>query len=188
MPDFNMMNLVDTDKSCLLVVDMQHRLLTVMSTKVELIRSVGVLIQAADTLSIPILTTEQYPEGLGPTEPEIAALLPGSAVQLNKTCFSCVGADNFLQSLEKTTCKQIVLTGVESHVCILQTAIELLAAGYQVFVAADGVGSRHKEDYRNSLQRMSQAGAIICRSESILFEWLRDAKHQKFKELSALIR
>ena len=188
MPDFNMTNLCDADKSCLLVVDMQRRLLAAMPTKIKLIRSVGVLLQAADALSIPVLTTEQYPEGLGPTAPEIAALLPDAAVQFKKTCFSCVGADNFLQSLEKTTRKQIVLTGVEAHVCILQTVIELLAADYQVFVTADGIGSRHRQDYQSSLQRMSRAGAVICRSESILFEWLRDAKHQQFKGLSALIR
>jgi len=146
------------------------------------------LLQGAKTLSIPVLATEQYPKGLGPTEPEIVELLPDDTLTFEKTCFSCTGADQFLQQLEETGRKQVILVGIEAHVCILQTAIQLIEEGYQVFVAADGISSRHREAYEVSLNRMSRANVVICNTESIIFEWLHDAKHEHFKALSRLIQ
>lgn len=132
--------------------------------------------------------TEQYPKGLGATEPEISALLPKHSTSFEKTCFSCTSTENFMQLLSQKKHKQVILAGMEAHICVLQTAIQLLAADYQVFVLADAICSRHKKHYKTALQRMTQAGAIVCHTESILFEWLGDARHECFKELSGLLR
>jgi len=191
MSDFNIdAHLCNANNSCLVVIDIQTGLTATMPVKVlaRLKRNIDILLQGANTLSIPILATEQYPKGLGPTEPEIVELLPDNALKFEKTCFSCTGAEYFLQQLEETGNKQVILIGIEAHVCVLQTAVQLIAEGYQVFVVADGVCSRHRENYEASLKRMSRANVVICNAESVLFEWLRDAKHEHFKKLSSLIQ
>ena len=191
MSDFNIdAHLCNANNSCLVVIDIQTGLTAAIPVKVlaRLKRNINILLQSANTLSIPVLATEQYPKGLGPTEPEIVELLPDNALKFEKTSFSCTGAEKFLQQLKETGRKQVILVGIEAHVCVLQTAIQLIAKGYQVFVAADGVCSRHRENYEASLIRMSRANVVICNAESILFEWLRDAKHKHFKKLSSLIQ
>lgn len=191
MSNFNIEeHLCNAANSCLVVIDIQTRLTSAMPIKVlvRLKRNINTLLQGATTLSIPVLITEQYPKGLGPTEPEIVDLLPDNTLKFEKTCFSCTGADQFLQQLKATGRNQVILVGIEAHVCVLQTAIQLIAEGYQVFVAADGICSRNRENYEASLKRMSRAGVAICNAESVLFEWLRDAKHENFKELSRLVQ
>ncbi len=191
MSDFNVdAHLCNADNSCLVVIDIQTRLTSAMPIKVlaRMKRNINILLQGAETLSIPVLTTEQYPKGLGPTEPEIVELLPDDTSKFEKTCFSCTGAEKFLDKLKETGRKQVILVGIEAHVCVLQTAILLIAEGYQVFVAADGICSRHRENYEASLNRMSRANVLICKSESVIFEWLRDARHAHFKELSSLVQ
>ena len=181
--------LCDANSSALLIIDIQTHLTAVMPLKVlaRLKNNTSLLIKAADTLNIPILATEQYPKGLGPLEPEIVEILPKETVRFEKTCFSCVGADNFLEKLKSSGKKQIILLGLEAHVCVLQTAIDLLVNDYQVFVVADGICSRHRENYEASLLRMRQSGIITCNAESVLFEWLRDSKNEHFKTLSDLV-
>ncbi len=191
MSNFNIDDhLCNADNSCLVVIDIQTRLTSAMPVKVlaRLKRNINILLQSAETLAIPVLSTEQYPEGLGPTEPEIVELLPDSTLKFEKTCFSCTGARQFLEHLKEDGRKQVILVGIEAHVCVLQTAIQLIAEGYQVFVVADGICSRQRDNYEASLNRMSQAGVTICNTESVLFEWLRDAKHEHFKKLSLLLR
>jgi isochorismate hydrolase len=191
MSDFNIdAHLCNADNSCLVVIDIQTRLTSAMPIKVlaRLKRNINILLQGADKLSIPVLTTEQYPKGLGPTEPEIVDLLPEHALNFEKTCFSCTGSEKFMQQLKETGRKQIIIAGIEAHVCVLQTAIQLIAEDYQVFASADCICSRHRENYEASLKRMRQAGVVICNAESVLFEWLRDAKHDNFKELSQLVQ
>lgn len=191
MSDFNIdAHLCNADNSCLVVIDIQTRLTSAMPVKVlaRLKRNINILLQSAETLAIPVLSTEQYPEGLGPTEPEIVELLPDSTLKFEKTCFSCTGARHFLKHLKEDGRKQVILVGIEAHVCVLQTAIQLIAEGYQVFVVADGICSRQRDNYEASLNRMSRAGVTICNTESVLFEWLRDAKHEHFKKLSGLVR
>jgi len=182
--------LCDANSSALLIIDIQTHLTAVMPLKVlaRLKNNTSLLIKAADTLNIPILATEQYPKGLGPLEPEIVEILPKETVRFEKTCFSCVGADNFLEKLKSSGKKQIILLGLEAHVCVLQTAIDLLVNDYQVFVVIDGICSRHRENYEASLMRMRQSGIITCNAESVLFEWLRDSKNEHFKTLSELVR
>ena len=179
-----------SDESALLIIDIQTHLTAVMPAKVlaRLKRNTTLLLKAADILNIPVVATEQYPQGLGPLEPEIVEILPKSTNRIEKTCFSCVGADDFLETLNKLERKQIIIMGLEAHVCVLQTAIELLDNDYQVFVVIDGICSRHRENYEASLYRMRQSGIITCNAESVLFEWLRDSKHEHFKTLSKLVR
>jgi len=182
--------LCDASKSALLIIDIQTHLTAVMPAKVlaRLKKNTSLLIKAAETLSIPILATEQYPKGLGPLESEIVEILPEGTLRFEKTCFSCVGADNFLEKLKDSGRKQIIILGLEAHVCVLQTAIDLMENDYQVFVVIDGICSRHRENYEASLQRMRQSGIITCNAESVLFEWLRDSKNTQFKTLSNLVR
>ena len=182
--------LCDRDNSILVVVDIQPRLTAAMPAKVlaRLQRYTTLLLRAAETLNIPVYVTEQYPKGLGRLEQEIEKLLPTASRRYEKTSFSCLGADNFKTDLESSGRKQVLLTGMETHVCILQTAMDLLNLGYQVIVVSEAVCSRHRESYESALRRMLQAGAVIANSESVVFEWLRDAGNEHFKSLQALLK
>lgn len=176
--------------SCLLVIDIQTRLTAAMPGKVleRLKRNTVMITKSATLLSIPVIATQQYPQGLGPLVPEISEALTGACRKFDKTCFSCAAADGFMQALEQTGRKQIIITGLEAHVCVLQTAIELLAAGYHVFVVADAICSRQRENYENAIQRLQQSGAILCNTESVMFEWLKDARHEHFKAIAGMLR
>ena len=178
------------DNSVLLIIDIQTRLTATMPINVlaRLKRNSQLLINAAKILEIPVFVSEQYPKGLGPLEPEITELLPENTRKFEKTCFSCAGAENFIDQLTQTGRKQVILAGIEAHVCILQTAFDLKNTGYDIFVAVDCVCSRNRENYENALYRMSRSGINMSSTESIIFEWLKDAKHDKFKDVSALIK
>jgi len=180
--------MAEVQDSFLLVIDVQQRLLAAMPDGVQapLIKQLGVLLQAADSLTIPVAITEQYPKGLGPTEAELLQLSP-SKTAIEKTCFSCADADEFMTTLRTSRRRSVILTGMETHICVLQTALALQGQGYQVFVVEDGVCSRTPQNQHNALQRMRQAGVIITNTESVLFEWLADAKHPEFRTLSKLI-
>ncbi len=182
--------LCDVETSALGIVDIQTHLTAVMPAKVlaRLQRNAGLLIKAAGALNVPVFASEQYPQGLGNLEPDIAKLLPDTAMRYEKTCFSVTGADGFLENLSSSGRKQIILAGIEAHICVLQTAFLLLQAGYTVFVVADAVCSRHRESYETALERMRQAGVVISDAESVIFEWMRDARHPQFKQLQSLIR
>jgi nicotinamidase-related amidase len=192
MPDAGnaTMGLLDVNDSLLLVVDMQSRLLAAMKpllAKTALENSVK-LLTAADLLKVPVLLTEQYPKGLGDTTEAINAALPAFTQRFEKTAFSCCGNAAFNQALLASGCKQIIFIGQEAHVCVLQTAIELMAQGFQVYVVEDAVLSRHEQHKANALQRLQALGIAVTNHESVLFEWLRDAKHAQFKAISALVR
>ena len=182
--------LCDAADSSLLVIDIQSRLTDSMPVKVidRLKNNSATLITAAKILSIPVLATQQYPKGLGPIEPSIEKQFPENTLRFEKTCFSCADSAEVLQGLEQCNRKQVILLGIEAHICVLQTAIGLLSHGYQVFVALDAVCSRQRDNYENAIQRMADSSVIICNTESILFEWLRDASHEHFKAVSALIK
>ncbi|NNF97553.1 MAG: hydrolase [Halobacteria archaeon] len=181
--------LCDATHSQLVVIDIQERFVAAMPSKPrqQTLRNAKLLAQAAKTLQIPITHTEQYPKGLGMTEKTVRSHLSDSAA-IEKTCFSCFAADGFSSALALHQRQQIVLCGMESHVCVLQTAIELQQAGYQVFVVEDAVCSRHKQNHKNALARLRQSGITISNVESVIFEWLRDASHPNFKTLSRLLR
>lgn len=182
--------LCSAEHSQLLIVDLQIRLLATMSEtdRAAMVKHAEILLQAVEALEIPVLYTEQYPKGLGPTVPAIAEHMPAMARCLEKTGFSCCAAEGFLPALKVTGRSQVVLIGQEAHICVLQTALELLAEGFQVFVVEDVVCSRSPAHKLNALARLREAGVIVTNVESVLFEWLRDATHPSFKTLSNLIR
>jgi len=188
MTSANGSRLVSANNSSLIVVDVQIRLAQAMSDRETLLRNCGILLTAANMMSIPVTITEQYPKGLGHTEPSLADLFPDNSIPVEKTCFSCCDSETFATSLSNTGKQQVILCGIESHVCVLQTAMELLDRNYRVFVVADAVDSRSKDNKRIALERMRQAGIVITATESVLFEWLRDAKNEHFKSVTALIR
>lgn len=183
------MSLLNTQDSVLVVVDIQQRLAAAMPADMrqQVIDNSKLLITAANMLSIPIVVTEQYPKGLGATETELTQQLPTNTAIIEKTSFSCTNSTEFCKQIDTAKRKQIILTGMESHICILQTALELHAQGFQVYVVEDAVSSRLQENKDNAIQRMRQAGVIITNVESVIFEWLGDAKHSEFKVLAKLI-
>lgn len=176
--------------SVLVVVDIQPRLTAVMPSKVlaRLQRNSTMLLRAAGQLKIPVFATEQYPKGLGKIEDAILKMMPENSQCFEKTRFSCTGAEGFSEALRETGRKQVILLGMEAHVCVYQSAIDLLMEGYSVFVVIDGVCSRQRENYETSLLRLRQAGITTCDTESVLFEWLRDSRHDDFKSISALLK
>jgi len=178
----------ELENSFLLVIDIQERLMSAMPEGVRdrLVKQVGVLLQASESLKIPIAITEQYPKGLGRTEADLLTLSPAT-ITIEKTCFSCADSDDFMSTLRASHRRSVILVGMETHICVLQTALALQGLGYQVFVVEDGVSSRTEQNQHNALQRLRQAGVIITNTESVLFEWLTDAKHSEFRALSKLI-
>ncbi len=179
-----------TANNCqLVVIDMQAKLLNAMddAQRQQVVSRSGILLKAASLLDIPVLVTEQYPEGLGKTDNTLVESIEDVAVY-EKTCFSCLGQSVFSKTVEQSARSQYILCGIEAHVCVLQTALELIAQGQEVFVVEDAVCSRSAQNKQNALQRIRQAGGIISNMESVIFEWLRDARHARFKEISSLIR
>lgn len=174
--------------SQLVIIDMQVKLASVMPAEAlqGAVRNCGVLVQAAHLLAVPTILTEQYPQGLGETVSEIKQHLP-NCKPVTKTAFSACGELRFSQQLHRDK-PQIILAGMEAHICVLQTALTLLQAGKQVFVAEDAVISRNPANKANALARLRDAGCVISNTESVVFEWLGDANHEAFKAVSKLIR
>ncbi|HOQ04496.1 MAG TPA: hydrolase [Anaerohalosphaeraceae bacterium] len=172
---------------CLVLVDIQEKLAAVMSDKEKMIARCSILLRTAKALNIPVLWCEQAPRALGSTVRELRELLEGEK-PFEKTSFSCCGAEGFFRKLESTQSSAVLLCGIEAHVCVFQTAVELLNRGLNVHVIADAVSSRTEENKAIGLGRMSAAGAVINSTEMVLFELLRDARHERFKELAALIK
>ena len=171
--------------SVLVVVDVQDKLLAKMPTAAELVRSVAFLLDVAALLDVPAVATEQYPKGLGPTTPEIARRLPVPLPA--KTSFSCCGAADFLADLRGRGRRAVVLVGMEAHVCVAQTALDLLDAGYSVFLPLDAVASRFAADRDAAVRRLERAGAVPTSAEAVAFEWVGDAGHPQFKAVSRLV-
>jgi len=171
----------------LVVVDVQQRLLPAIFEKERVVQNVLRLIQGAAILKVPVLATEQYPKGLGPTVPEVATAIPGFA-PMEKLAFSACGAAGFVTALEERKVSEAILCGIEAHVCVSQTCLDLLEQGASVFVAADAVSSRTPENYRSGLDRMRAAGAVIISTEAALFELLGRAGTEEFKQVLALVK
>lgn len=170
------------NETLLIVVDVQGKLADVMHNRDELFGNINRLSASARLLDIPAVITEQLPDKLGPTREELMESLSDAPV-IPKSSFSCCGEAAFTRALDSSGKKQILLCGIESHICVLQTALELLENGFEVFVAADAVASRNPENKKRALERMRQHGAEIIATESALFEWMRDAAHPAFREI-----
>lgn len=182
--------LLACDDSVLVIVDMQSRLLDAMpaSSAQTMLDNTGKLLVAAGLLKLSVFMTEQYPKGLGPTADAILKLLPENAQRFEKTAFSCCGSEAFNEALLATGRRQVILVGQETHVCVLQTAFDLHNQGFDVHVVEDAVCSRQDSHKNNALLRLRQAGITVTNYESVLFECLRDARHNDFKAISALLR
>jgi nicotinamidase-related amidase len=184
--------LIQRERSCLLIVDMQERLLPAMAGVEPLLHQAQILIRAAKRLDLPIVASEQYPKGLGGTVPALRSLLGNEIEPFPKTHFSCADDPDLrgrLQILAQEQGRdQAILLGVEAHVCVLQTALGLPRLGLAPFVVADAVASRKPESRQMALDRMARDGVEIVTAEMVLFEWLGKAGTAEFKELSALIR
>ena len=183
----NTTGLLIPDNTVLVAIDFQERLFPVMHDKERLLRQVVKLIQGAVVLDIPVILTEQYPKGLGPTLPEISALLP-DVKPIEKSCFSCCDAESFNNSLKATNRKQVLICGIEAHICVYQTAVALNRAGYEVQVVADCVSSRDPENKTVSLFKMGTAGITPTTMETALFELLKVASGDKFKQISNIVK
>lgn len=187
-----MMNrqLCDVNMSQLVVIDVQEKLVAAMEevARKRVIVQAGILMEAARMLGVSVNTTEQYPKGLGPTIDALDYLMPGDIKAIEKSSFSCAGSREFLDIIGGHNRRQAILCGMETHVCVIQTALELLEEGYTVYVVEDAVCSRREMNHRNALERMRAAGVVITNTESVVFEWLRDAAHEMFKPVSALIK
>lgn len=171
----------------MVVVDVQERLAPAIAGGAAAVERIGLVLEAAAALKIPVLASEQYPQGLGPTVADLATRLP-EASRIAKTHFSCLREPDFAARWSALSRKQVLLCGMEAHVCVLQTALDFLAAGIETFVLADGVGSRREANRTLALQRLIAGGAIPLPAESAVFEWLGDSSNPAFRQLIARIR
>ena len=179
--------MLEIENCCLVVIDVQGKLAQLMHDKESLLKNIQILIHSAKILNIPIIWCQQCPDALGPTIPQIAELLSGID-PINKASFSCCSLDQFKTKLKELTRKQILLCGIETHVCVYQTAIDLLRKGYEVEVISDAVSSRSLHNKEVAIDTMSATGAKISTTEMALFELLKTADHPRFKQIAKLIK
>ena len=181
MPHPTLMSPGDTG---LLVIDVQEKLLPKILHADHLVRNIAFLIDGARLLELPVQATEQYPRGLGPTVSELARRLPDRP---DKLTFSSCGVPSIADNFRRAARPKVVLAGIESHVCVLHSALDLLALDFRVYLPVDAVSARYAVDHDTALHRLERAGAILTTTEGCLFEWLGGAGHPKFKAMSALI-
>lgn len=177
--------LMSRQNTGLLVIDVQERLLPSILDSRRVVWNCGRLIDGARALGMPVAGTEQYPKGLGSTVPELAERLGELPTKLT---FSCRGCDVLLRPLLDAGRHKLLVCGIEAHVCVQQSVYDLLAAGWQVYVAVDAVGSRTELDYRTALRRMESAGGVLVTTEAALFEWCEHAGTAEFKHIAQLVR
>ena len=182
MAHANQMSALDTG---LLVIDVQEKLLPFVPDAKALVGNVAFLVEAARLLDMTVQATEQYPRGLGPTAPELAAKLP---VRPDKTAFSSCAIPSVVETFHREARPKVVLCGMETHVCVLNTALDLLALDFRVYVAVDAVSARYRVDHEIALRRLERLGVTLTTSEGCVFEWIGGASHPRFKEISRLVQ
>jgi nicotinamidase-related amidase len=182
MPHATKMSAADTG---LLVIDVQEKLMAKIPAAEAVVMNITFLIESARLLHMPVAATEQYPKGLGPTVSELARRLPERP---DKVAFSGCAVPAVVEGFRRAARPKILLAGIETHVCVLQTALDLLALDFRVYIAADAVASRYTLDHDLALRRMEHAGAIVTTSETAAFEWVGSAGAPQFKEISRLVR
>ena len=180
--------MLSDEKTALIVVDVQDKLLNVMYEKEAIAENLQKLIKSANLLDIPIIWTEQNPKGIGPTVPEIKDLMPCNIKPISKFSFSCCRNKEFMNLIKSSKMKQFLITGIETHVCVWQTSKDLLDLGYEVEVVSDAVSSRTLENKQVGLTKMRDSGVGLTSVETAIFELLKDAKHEKFKEILKIIK
>ncbi|MFP4439431.1 MAG: hydrolase [Chloroflexaceae bacterium] len=179
--------MLQVENSALLVIDVQGKLAQMMHEQEQLFGNLQKMVRGAQVLELPIIVTEQNPEGLGPTIPELAQFLPDTP-SISKMSFSCCGNSEFMQAIKALGRRQLLMTGIETHICVYQTTRELLERGYEVEVVTDAVSSRTPANKAIGLQRMQEAGARMTSSEMALYELLQVAEGPQFKEILKLVK
>lgn len=177
-----------SNESVLVAIDLQESLLRALPNTESFLRSTRLLLQGAQVLGIPLLVTTQNRDKLGGVTQELADLLPKEDAWLDKLCFSCAEASSFLVQLQALQRRQVVLCGVETHICVCQTALGLLAAGYQVHIVADAVAARFQRDHELGLKKMFQVGVLPSSVEMALYEWVGEAGNTAFRAILPLIK
>ncbi len=179
---------LDRDKAVLVVVDVQERLVPAMNQRIcgQLVSQINMLLEGCGAMGLPVIATEQYSRGLGHTIPELVGATEHQCIE--KMAFSCCGEPAFVEALERTGARQVILVGMEAHVCVFQTLLDLLDRGYSVHLVRDAICSRFKSDYQNAVSTAAQAGAIITTTENALFQLLQVAGTEEFKVVSRLAR
>ena len=175
------------ENTVLVIVDVQGKLVHLMDKKEVLFENLQKTIKGAQILGIPVLWTEQNPKGLGPTITEVARLL-SNIEPISKLSFSCCGSGHFVQVLKASNRKQVMIAGIEAHVCVYQTAVDLIDLGYEVQIVADAVSSRTVENRQIGLEKSRDAGATLTSTEIALFELLRVAEGAKFKDILKIVK
>jgi nicotinamidase-related amidase len=181
-------NTLDHRQAALVVIDMQESFRQAVPDFAEVAARIALVAHAAQLLELPVVVTEQYPKGLGRTASEIQAVLPEGSEPIEKTAFSSCGAREFITRLEEAGARQILVCGIEAHICVNQTTHDLLARGYQVHLLTDCVSSRTMQNREVGLSKMLKSGALPSSTELALFELLRDARHEQFKAIQKLIK
>jgi len=175
---------IQASQSCLIIVDIQERLAPVMADPRKVISGGARLAAAARRLEIPTLISEQYPKGLGPTMIDIREVVPEMECYVEKTAFSCMGEPVFVEALATFGRPQVVVAGIELHVCVMQTALDLKEKGFEVFVVVDASGSRNAIDEDTAKARLTAVGIHLVTIEMVIFEWLARAGTPEFKDIS----
>lgn len=174
--------LLDREQSVLIVVDLQDTLLRTIKVGRQIAENIRLLIQTAQSLGIPIIFTTQNAEKLGGVIPELSTHTENTPA-IDKLSFSCCGSEEFMKQLQSTGRTQVVLTGIEAHICIMQTALDLVKAGYSVHVPYDAVASRQKRDWKYALLRLAHSGVVVTSLESVIYEWLQEAGTEQFRSV-----
>lgn len=189
MPDQNRLprspELMSRGDTGLLVIDMQERLLKALPEAQRLVWNVRRLLDGAAVLGVPCAASEQYPQGLGSTVPPLREKLQEISAKLT---FSCGGLPELFEHFRQRNIDKLLVVGIEAHVCVQQTVLDLLANGFRIYVAVDAVGSRFELDYQTALRRLDSAGTTLTTTEAALFEWCDHAGTPEFKQISALVR
>lgn len=181
-------NTLDLRHTALVIIDMQEAFRSKISDFAETAARIALVTHAAQLLKVPVVVTEQYPRGLGHTADEIRAVLPAALEAVEKTAFSSCGAQSFISELERTRAQQVIVCGIEAHICVNQTTHDLLARGLGVHLLTDCITARSKSNKQVALAKMQMSGAIPSSTEMALFELLRDAKHEQFRAIQNLIK
>lgn len=181
------MNTLDEKNCLLLLIDIQEKLVAMLE-KNTVVKKSNILLQTANILGIPTIITEQYPKGLGKTVDFVSTHINEENTMFEKTAFSALKDEGFLDKLKSFGKKQIIIGGIEAHICVHQTVADLIENGFEVYVVKDACASRKKDDFKSGMKLMEQNGAKISATEAVLFELLKTSKHPHFKEIQALIK
>ncbi|MDR3233937.1 MAG: isochorismatase family protein [Planctomycetaceae bacterium] len=182
------LSLLSPENSLLLVVDVQEHLMPVIVRGDSIVFNVQRLLEAAQVLDIPIIVSEQYPKGLGATVIDVARIIPKSVPIIAKRAFSVCAVEEICREIENRNVPKIILCGVEGHICVLQSALDLLTMGKETILVTDAAGSRCQYDYETALRRLESSGVTLTTTESILFEWCNTSEHPQFKIISRLVQ